>query len=137
MADPNPPRLTGPTNELAKERNRAAAERTLAAWMQNCLTLIGFGIAVDQLGQALTVHTQSPERWLGDPLATVIALSFIGFGMGLLGIALVQYRLEIKSIEHESYVLLSISELNNWVVGAILTFGVLSGLILMLSMPQS
>lgn len=33
---------TGDTNELAKERNRVAAERTLTSWIQNCLILITF-----------------------------------------------------------------------------------------------
>ena len=30
-------------NELAKERNREAAERTLMAWIRTALSLIGFG----------------------------------------------------------------------------------------------
>jgi len=136
MTDTTPQRLTGPTNELAKERNRAAAERTLAAWMQNCLTLIGFGIAVDQINQALNRRTQSPALLITDHLAAAIAVGFICFGILLLGIALGQYRLEIKSIEQEEYVLLSISELNHWVVGAVVLFGVLSSLILVLSVQQ-
>ena len=32
--------------ELAKERSRGAAERTLMAWIRTALTLIGFGIGV-------------------------------------------------------------------------------------------
>lgn len=136
MADPTPQRLTGPTNELAKERNRAAAERTLAAWMQNCLTLIGFGIAVDQISQALNIRTQPPEILITDHFAAAIALGFIFFGIVLLGIALVQYRLAMKSIEQEESILLPINELNHWVVGAVIIFGLLSSLILVLSIQQ-
>ena len=33
-------------NELAKERNRAAAERTLMAWIRTALSLIGFGFGI-------------------------------------------------------------------------------------------
>lgn len=40
-------------NELARERNRAAAERTLMAWIRTCLALIGFGVGIDQFVSAL------------------------------------------------------------------------------------
>ena len=46
MTPSQPNKLRGSTNELAKERNRAAAERTMTTWIQNCLTLIGFGFAI-------------------------------------------------------------------------------------------
>jgi putative membrane protein len=137
MSGINPERLTGPTNELAKERNRAAAERTMTAWIQNCLTLIGFGIAVDQISQALTMRAANDTVLITGRFAPIVALGFIIFGIGLLGIALVQYRLEVKSIERDNYVLLSVSELNRVVVGAILVFGVLSGMLLLLSIQQS
>jgi len=37
------------TNELAKERNRAAEERTLMAWIRTCLSLISFGFGLDKI----------------------------------------------------------------------------------------
>lgn len=36
------------TNELAKERNREAADRTLMAWIRTSLSLLGFGFAIAQ-----------------------------------------------------------------------------------------
>ncbi|WP_026736336.1 DUF202 domain-containing protein [Fischerella sp. PCC 9605] len=44
---------TTASNELAKQRNRAAAERTLTSWIHNCLSVIGFGIAFDRIFNAL------------------------------------------------------------------------------------
>jgi putative membrane protein len=39
-------------NELARERNREAADRTLLAWIRTSLALISFGFGIERLGQA-------------------------------------------------------------------------------------
>ena len=39
----------GERNELARERNRAAADRTLLAWIRTALSLIGFGFGIDRI----------------------------------------------------------------------------------------
>ncbi|MGF1458054.1 MAG: YidH family protein [Leptolyngbyaceae cyanobacterium] len=132
MTPLQPERITGPNNELAKERNRAAAERTMTAWIQNCLTLIGFGIAVDQINQALDARSAATLVATGPSVAPLIAIGFVGFGMALLVMAWLQYRLEIRSIERADYVLLSVSQLNQIVGWAIVLFGVLSGIALII-----
>lgn len=124
---------SGPTNELAKERNRAATERTLIAWMQNCLILLGLGIALDEINQAITVRSPT-LGWLTAPeWAVPLALGFVFFSMVLLGIALRQYRLEMQAIEHQERILYSLKALNRWVVGAIVLFGLVSGAAIVLS----
>lgn len=40
------------TNELARERNREAADRTLLAWIRTSLALISLGFGIERLGQA-------------------------------------------------------------------------------------
>jgi putative membrane protein len=40
------------TNELARERNREAADRTLLAWIRTSLAMISFGFGIERLGQA-------------------------------------------------------------------------------------
>lgn len=119
-----PPQTRGnSTNELAKERNRAAAERTLNAWTGVCLSLIGFGVAFDRvvisLGQRAAAMTERR--------AALVGLGFVGVGLVLLGFALVQHRLAIASIERHDYVLSSVHTLNRLAVATIVLAG-LAGL---------
>ncbi len=88
MADePAPHNLA---NELAKERNRAAAERTLMAWIRTALSLIGFGFGIGKLSaftDAAGLHMKA------DPAHStlVFGVSFILVGiLGLLS-AVVQH----------------------------------------------
>ncbi len=119
------------TNELAKERNRAAAERTLNAWLGNCLGLIGLGIAVDQIFSHLRQRFPAIDPAITKQTASLIGLGFVGLGLLLLGFALVQHRLEIDSIEHHDYLGLSVNALNRVVVPAILLLG-MAGLVVSL-----
>ncbi|NEQ43948.1 MAG: DUF202 domain-containing protein [Leptolyngbya sp. SIOISBB] len=125
MSPSQPPKLFGTNNELAKERNRAAAERTMNAWIGQSLTLIGFGVAIDRVYQG--VHQQLPDTdpLLREALTHTISIAFIAMGTLLLALALVQHRLEIKSIEREDYVLQSVSMLNRFVVSGVIVSGVL------------
>jgi putative membrane protein len=116
-------RLTGPTNELAKERNRAAAERTIATWIRNCLGLIGFGFAIDEIFVAL--NQRSPTAPSTTVLAQVTGILFIVLGIGLLLVAMVQYYVAVKSIERQDYVLMPSRTMNAIAVSAILLFGLL------------
>jgi putative membrane protein len=119
-----PEKFTNITNELAKERNRAAAERTLNAWLGTCLSLIGLGFAVDQIVRSLQQRFPAMNPALTQDTASLIGLGVIGLGLLLLGFALIQHRLEISSIERHHYLLSSVYALNRLVVPAILLLGV-------------
>lgn len=127
-----PSKPTGTTNELAKERNRAAAERTLTSWIQNSIALIGFGIAFDQIFAAL--QQSFPQENLTSILkfAQSLGLSLIALGIGLLILAIIQYYIEVKSIEAEDYIAKPNRSLNLAVGIAILLFGLAASISILL-----
>lgn len=94
---------TNITNELAKERNRAAAERTLTSWIQNCLSLIGFGIAFDRIFNALNESISKHDPRIATRLTHIIGLSAIALGIFLLILAMIGYLIKVKSLEREEY----------------------------------
>ncbi|WP_008310169.1 YidH family protein [Leptolyngbya sp. PCC 6406] len=87
-----------PAVELAKERNRAAEERTLMAWIRTCLALISFGFGIERI---LTVLHQSA----GDPpmplrLSRILGLSFVVLGTGAMVAATVDCQRQLHRIRH-------------------------------------
>ncbi|KOP23066.1 hypothetical protein AMR41_28040 [Hapalosiphon sp. MRB220] len=118
---------TNITNELAKERNRAAAERTLTSWIQNCLSLIGFGIAFDRIFNALNESIPKHNPHIAMQLTHIIGLSAIAFGIFLLVLAMIGYIIKVKSLEQGEYSYKStyIINLSVFVVSVIL-FGLIT-----------
>jgi putative membrane protein len=51
-SDPHADSPISLSNELARERNREAADRTLLAWIRTSLAMISLGFAIERLGQA-------------------------------------------------------------------------------------
>ncbi len=81
---------TNVATELAKERNRAAADRTLMAWIRTALSLIGFGFGIGKLHAYLEssgVHNSL------DPIRSTLIFgeSFIVLGIVGLLAAVVQH----------------------------------------------
>ena len=96
-------RKTSITNELARERNRAAADRTLMAWIRTALAMIGFGFGVGKLYEAL--EQSNPGRVV-DPLnsSRIVGEALIALGvLGLLA-AVVQHLKILKQINSEQYI---------------------------------
>ncbi|MGF1458055.1 MAG: YidH family protein [Leptolyngbyaceae cyanobacterium] len=87
--------------ELAKERNRIAADRSLLAWIRTSLTLIGIGFGIDQtvsllyqsIGDAI-----NPSRF-----AHILGLVLIGLGVYALVIAAIDYRGELHRLNQSDY----------------------------------
>jgi putative membrane protein len=121
-----------PTNELAKERTRAAAERTLSAWINNCLVLIGFGITIDRVYPGMEAIWFRSSSQASARLIHITGLSFMGFGIGLLLTVMVQHLLILQSLEQPSGPLKGalFLRLNQVKIATVLIFGVLGLLII-------
>ena len=89
-------------NELAKERTRAASDRTLMAWMRTSLSLIGFGFGIPTI-----VKTLESTRAVGyiDPhrFSVIVGLAFISVGMFGMAAALKDHRMILKRIQSDRY----------------------------------
>ena len=93
------------TNELAKERNRAAADRTLMAWIRTSISLFGFGFAIaksyeyveadyiDKYGKALdTFHTP-----------VIFGVSFILIGIIGVILGVLQYTRRLERFRSDDF----------------------------------
>jgi putative membrane protein len=89
------------TNELAKERNRAAAERTLMAWIRTSLSLISFGVGIDRIVAA--IHSTFNTNLDSFHLSRILGLLFIIIGTLALGVAALNHRQDLKRIEHGQF----------------------------------
>lgn len=120
-------KLTGTTNELAKERNREAAERTLTTWIQNCLSLIGFGVAFAQIFSAINRSFPQNNLLINIRLTHIIGLNAIAIGIFLLIIAVLTYLAQIKSLQNHNYQ--QPRRFYSTLIGSVILFGLVTFMI--------
>ena len=116
-----PPEPYNMTNELAKERNRAAAERTLMAWIRTSLSLISFGFGIDRIVAA--IHGAFETKVDPFHLTGILGLSFIIGTLALLAAAL-NHRQDLKQIERGRFTYQSRLSLSFVVAIALMGVGV-------------
>ena len=94
--------MSNANTELAKTRNRAAAERTTVAWIRTALTLIGFGFGLDKIIRA--IRDAGGEANIGNDLGVqLISLAFIGVGIFTLLIAMRHRKRELVRLRSDPY----------------------------------
>ena len=92
---------TNLTNELAKERNRAAYDRTLMAWIRTAISLIGFGFAIAKSYEYIERDLLETSGRLLDTLHAPLwfGMSFIFLGMVCILGGVIQYTKVVNQIK--------------------------------------
>jgi putative membrane protein len=87
--------------ELAKERNRAAAERTLMAWIRTSLSLISFGFGIDSIVSA--IHSfQTADRLAPVRFSRILGLAFVALGTYAMIMAALEHYQELRHIQRDA-----------------------------------
>jgi inner membrane protein YidH len=99
MDNTKSPTKTDVSTELARERTRAAADRTLMAWVRTSLSLIGFGFGIAKYRDILLsagIIRRPPEEF---NTTLIFGLSFISLGVFGLLAAVIQHWRILEAIE--------------------------------------
>jgi putative membrane protein len=93
---------TSLTNELARERNREAADRTLLAWIRTSLAMISLGFGIERLGQAALNFDGKLQGF--SPVRTRIAGAvLIALGVAATLAGMWEHRHTLQAIAREDY----------------------------------
>ena len=89
-------------NELARERNREAADRTLLAWIRTSLAMISLGFGIDRLVHAALAFDGRMSGF--SPLKTRLFGSvLILLGIVATAAAMWEHRLMLRAIARNDY----------------------------------
>lgn len=87
-----------PQDELARQRNHRAADRSLLSFLRSSLTLVSLGVGVDQVVSAIAPSGRHLDAWVRG-----FSLALIALGVVNLGLASQDYRQEIRRLQAPVY----------------------------------
>ena len=121
-------------NELAKERNRAAAERTMMAWIRTCLSLISFGFGLDKIIGAI-----NRSRFDGSAHASLsvrlVAMGFVLIGILAMAAATRQHLRTLKLIRRDDFVYVDQRSITVFTAIALTIIGIVAFALLVTGIP--
>ena len=127
-----PPEPYNLNNELAKERNRAAAERTLMAWIRTALSLIGFGFGIDRIVAAVQSSRLAGSDRI-DMSVRLLSIGFIAIGNVALMLAVLQHQQVLKRLRRNDFrydppvAIATITAISLLVIGTLALLTLISG----------
>ena len=122
--------MSNTSTELAKTRNRAAAERTTLAWIRTALALISFGFGLDKIISAIR-NAGGEGNTSQDVGVKLMSMGFIGVGIFTLLIAMRQHKRELIRLRSDPYLYRDEPSLSIATATAVLVIGVLAFLLLL------
>ena len=122
--------MSNPNTELAKTRNRAAAERTTLAWIRTALALISFGFGLDKIVSAIRVAGGDADS-SNDMGLQLMSMGFIGIGIFTLLIAMRQHKRELIRLRNDPYLYREEPSLSIAAASAVLLIGVMAFVLLL------
>ena len=122
--------MSNTSTELAKTRNRAAAERTTLAWIRTALALISFGFGLDKIISAIR-DAGGDGNTSQDVGVQLMSMGFIGVGIFTLLIAMHQHKRELIRLRSDPYLYRDEPSLSIATATAVLVIGVLAFLLLL------
>ena len=122
--------MSNTSTELAKTRNRAAAERTTLAWISTALALISFGFGLDKIISAIR-NAGGEGNTSQDVGVQLMSMGFIGVGIFTLLIAMRQHKRELIRLRSDPYLYRYEPSLSIATATAVLVIGVLAFIFLL------
>ena len=122
--------MSNPNTELAKTRNRAAAERTTLAWIRTALALISFGFGLDKIISAIRLAGGDADS-SNDMGLQLMSMGFIGIGIFTLLIAMRQHKRELIRLRNDPYLYREEPSLSIAAASAVLLIGVMAFVLLL------
>lgn len=100
--DSLPDNPTSLTNELARERNREAADRTLLAWIRTSLAMISLGFGIERIGH-VAIGLDGSLTGLSPLKTRIFGAALIVLGVAATFAGMWEHRGMLRAITRDDY----------------------------------